>query len=244
MEVAALRRLILPNSSSPAGKAKTGGYPALLPDAGLGSERTQRSYLEGQRDAATERQLSSQGKTMNAALIRLAAILAEHISLSAVLQKHLGFSRASVRLVNHPRRGLYLKSLKGQPILRAKLFNFLAALPQRQSWRDISGYPFAIDLILRTERRPQAPPKSAHTTIADGTITHLIVSQEVSGAEKYLTATTTPKGQVQGGVNILALLEPLLAGDEHEELRREIKSLRRSRAFRGPLEFFQLSKSP
>lgn len=224
-----------------AGKKGANGYTALLPDAGSQAERTAQAFREGQRDDAEERRLSANGGQMNDAMARLAELMASHISLAAILKDHLGFSRASVRLVNHPSRGLYLKDLEGQAILRAKLFGFLQSLPGLQSWRDIRAQPFAIVLELRTERGAQAKER---TTMTRGTISRVIVSKQTSAAEKYLFATDAPTGEVRGGVNILALLEPLLAGDDHEELRRELKALRNSPAFREELKFYRLKAAP
>lgn len=218
-------------------KRAANGYMALLPEAGVEAEQVQRAFREGQADAATERRLAASAR-MNGAIARLAELFSSHVSLSPMLKEHLPFRRAAVLLVNHPRQGLYLKGLKGSPILRAKLFGFLQALPTLETWQGIRGYSFAVTLTLRTE---QSESSSVRTTIEGGTITHVITTARQSAAAKYFSVSESADGQVKTGVNVLALLEPLLAGDGNEELRRELKALRNSPAFREELRFYRLS---
>lgn len=214
------------------------GYTSLLPGSGMAAAVD--AYRQGVRDRRLERALVRKGKKLSGVTVRVAELFAQQVSVPASFKGHLGFSRADVQLVNHPSKGLYLKNLSGNPLLRALLFEFLRQLPTLEEWQDLSETPFAIKLRLSTEWGERT---TTTKRIADGMITLNYVTKQTPEIAKWVTVTESPDGKVAGGVNVLALLEPLLKeGSRNEQLRKDLAPLRKSPAFSRELPYYKLSK--
>lgn len=214
------------------------GYVSLLPSAALDSQNTVQSYGSLQEERHRERQLESSGREMSSVAVRLAQIFESHITIPTVVRKHLGFNKATVRLINDPvGKGLYLRNLRGQPILRALLFEFLRQLPKLQSWRDLSARAFSVELELRTELGKQA---KVVTTVNQGVISRLETTRQANALAKVFTVQESKEGKVLAGVNILGILDSLLSDGDKKTLQRAEAGFKNSPAYSGEIKFYVL----
>lgn len=229
-------------TSRPEGGAKggaKGGYQSLLPGAGVDSQGTQNAYGEYQRQQSVEKGLRRSGRRMSSVTVRLARLLEERVSIPAVIKKHLGIRSASVLLVNEPKKGAFLRNLRGEPVLRAMLFKFLRDLTRSEEWQELAQQGFALRLELRTELGER---DGVRTIINSGTITGVATTKLIDPAAKYFTVTESSTGEVQAGINVLALIAPVLSSGDRRELDAALAKWRDTRGYESALRFFSLTE--